>query len=52
VPWDEIAFVTVRRTLNHYFADRRSGEFRFHMGTVNPTDQRPVSDKETVKEGP
>jgi len=36
VPWDEIAFVTVRRTLNHYFADRRSGEFRFHMGTIEP----------------
>jgi ADP-ribose pyrophosphatase YjhB (NUDIX family) len=36
VPWDEIAFITVRRTLNHYFADRRSGEFRFHVGTVSP----------------
>ena len=43
VPWDEIAFVTVRRTLNHYFADRRTGEFRFHMGTVEPMarDARP-----------
>jgi ADP-ribose pyrophosphatase YjhB (NUDIX family) len=36
IPWDEIAFITVRRTLNHYFADRRTGEFRFHVGTVAP----------------
>jgi ADP-ribose pyrophosphatase YjhB (NUDIX family) len=36
IPWDEIAFVTVRRTLKHYFDDRRAGEFRFHMGTVEP----------------
>jgi ADP-ribose pyrophosphatase YjhB (NUDIX family) len=30
VPWDEIAFRTVRETLTHYFADRRSGHFGFH----------------------
>ena len=36
IPWDEIAFITVRRTLRHYFDDRRSGEFRFHMGTIDP----------------
>lgn len=27
VPWDEIAFRTVRTTLRHYFADRRRGRF-------------------------
>ena len=36
IPWEEIAFVTVRRTLRHYFDDRRRGEFQFHMGTVEP----------------
>jgi ADP-ribose pyrophosphatase YjhB (NUDIX family) len=39
IPWDEIAFVTVRRTLRHYFEDRRTGEFRFHMGTVEPGEK-------------
>jgi ADP-ribose pyrophosphatase YjhB (NUDIX family) len=36
VPWDHIAFATVRNTLRHYFEDRRSGEYRFHMGTIEP----------------
>ena len=36
IPWDQIAFVTVRRTLKHYFNDRRDGEFRFHIGTIEP----------------
>ena len=39
IPWDELAFVTVRNTLIHYFNDRRSGEFGFHMGTVKPMDR-------------
>jgi len=41
VPWNEIAFVTVRNTLTHYFNDRRKGEFEFHMGTVEPMGRRP-----------
>ena len=36
VPWDQLAFATVRHTLRHYFADRRVGEYRFHMGTIDP----------------
>jgi len=36
IPWSEIAFATVRNTLTHYYQDRRSGEFRFHMGTIEP----------------
>ena len=36
IPWDELAFATVRNTLRHYFSDRQSGEFRFHMGTIEP----------------
>jgi ADP-ribose pyrophosphatase YjhB (NUDIX family) len=30
IPWDEIAFRTVRETLERYFADRRVGRFGFH----------------------
>lgn len=36
IPWNEIAFITVRRTLRHYFDDRRRGEFEFHIGTIEP----------------
>jgi ADP-ribose pyrophosphatase YjhB (NUDIX family) len=36
VPWDAIAFATVRNTLRHYYTDRREGEYRFHMGTIEP----------------
>jgi ADP-ribose pyrophosphatase YjhB (NUDIX family) len=30
IPWDEIAFRTVKETLEHYFADRRAGHYGFH----------------------
>ena len=30
VPWDEIAFTTVRETLRRYFDDRRRGVFGVH----------------------
>jgi ADP-ribose pyrophosphatase YjhB (NUDIX family) len=30
IPWDDIAFRTVRETLEHYFADRRAGQLSFH----------------------
>ena len=35
IPWDELAFRTVRLTLEHYFADRRSGAFALHAGDVD-----------------
>jgi ADP-ribose pyrophosphatase YjhB (NUDIX family) len=31
IPWDEIAFRTVKETLEHYFADRRAGRYGFHV---------------------
>jgi ADP-ribose pyrophosphatase YjhB (NUDIX family) len=34
VPWDEIAFRTVRETLKRYFDDRRSGRFGVHAGDI------------------
>jgi len=30
IPWDEIAFRTVKETLERYFADRRSGHYGIH----------------------
>jgi hypothetical protein len=30
VPWDQLAFRTVRETLERYFADRRRGSFGLH----------------------
>lgn len=35
VPWDEIAFRTVRETLRHYFEDRRRGVFSVHAGDIS-----------------
>ncbi len=40
IPWDQLAFATVRNTLQHYFSDRRRGEFQFHMGTIEPLTRR------------
>jgi len=28
IPWDEIAFTTIRRTLQHFFADRKAGTYQ------------------------
>ena len=34
VPWDELAFRTVRETLKYYFADRRTGQFGVHVADI------------------
>jgi ADP-ribose pyrophosphatase YjhB (NUDIX family) len=34
IPWDELAFRTVRETLRFYFEDRRSGVFSVHCGDI------------------
>jgi ADP-ribose pyrophosphatase YjhB (NUDIX family) len=34
IPWDEIAFRTVRETLKCYFADRRRGRFELHCADI------------------
>jgi hypothetical protein len=36
IPWQEIAFATVRNTLTHYFEDRRRGSYGMHSGTIEP----------------
>jgi ADP-ribose pyrophosphatase YjhB (NUDIX family) len=36
IPWEKLAFRTVRETLKAYFNDRRSGAFSFHIGDIPP----------------
>lgn len=40
IPWSEVAFATVRNTLQHYFHDMKRGTFQFHTGTVEPQSRR------------
>jgi len=34
IPWDEIAFKTVKETLHHYFEDRKLGNFKLHESVI------------------
>lgn len=34
VPWEELAFRTVKETLRHYFDDRRQGQFALHCADI------------------
>ena len=34
VPWEQLAFRTVRETLHRYFEDRRRGEFGLHFADI------------------
>ena len=36
IPWDEIAFRTVKETLRCYFDDRRKGAFEVHTIDIRP----------------
>jgi ADP-ribose pyrophosphatase YjhB (NUDIX family) len=31
IPWDDLAFRTVKETLQHYFADLKKGKFEIHQ---------------------
>ncbi len=35
IPWQELAFRTVKMTLKHFFADRLAGRFELHHGDVD-----------------
>jgi ADP-ribose pyrophosphatase YjhB (NUDIX family) len=35
IPWDDLAFRTVKETLRCYFADRAKGEFELHTLTIS-----------------
>lgn len=34
IPWNELAFPSVERTLRHYFEDRKTNEFPTHLETL------------------
>lgn len=34
IPWNDLAFPSVERTLQHYFADRKTGSFSNHLETL------------------
>jgi hypothetical protein len=34
VPWDQLAFRTIKATLELYFSDRSKGAFSFHIGDI------------------
>jgi len=41
VPWEQLAFSSVRNTLQHFFTDRRAGEFVLHVGDITqPMDEK------------
>jgi ADP-ribose pyrophosphatase YjhB (NUDIX family) len=40
IPWDEIAFSSSTFSLQHYFADRKSGEHRLHRGVLERREDR------------
>jgi ADP-ribose pyrophosphatase YjhB (NUDIX family) len=44
IPWDEIAFPTVYRTLKAYFEDRRAGRYRLHVMDIPRPPPRPAQD--------
>jgi hypothetical protein len=35
IPWERLAFATVRETLKHYYRDRSKGSFGFHLTDIN-----------------
>ena len=40
IPWDTLAFRPVRFTLQHYFADRKAGDFRFRIGDLAAPERK------------
>lgn len=39
IPWDELAFTMVRRTLRHYLEDRKTGLFVPRFGDIRPPER-------------
>ena len=37
IPWDEIAFPVIERSLRHYFDDLRRGSFGVYIGDIHPS---------------
>jgi hypothetical protein len=41
IPWDELAFPVVRKTLALYFADRKAGAYRLKLGDIERVSEQP-----------
>ncbi len=39
IPWDQLAFRTIRETLRHYYDDRRRGAFPLRTGDIGPPEK-------------
>jgi ADP-ribose pyrophosphatase YjhB (NUDIX family) len=39
IPWDQLAFTMVRRTLTHFLEDRRTGIFVPRFGDIHPPNR-------------
>ncbi|HHB91871.1 MAG TPA: NUDIX domain-containing protein [Thioploca sp.] len=39
IPWKNLAFTTIHRTLTHYFQDRIDSNFPVHLGVINKNRQ-------------
>lgn len=39
IPWDELAFPTIERTLRHFYDDRREGRYPLHVSDITPEDR-------------
>jgi ADP-ribose pyrophosphatase YjhB (NUDIX family) len=44
IPWGELSFETVHRSLQHFFADRRRGGYVLHTENIGPDERRMVAD--------
>ncbi|WP_240342336.1 NUDIX hydrolase [Methylococcus sp. EFPC2] len=44
IPWREISFETVYRSLHYFFADRKQGEFVLRTEDIGPNDPRMLDD--------
>jgi len=39
IPWDQLAFAMVKRTLEHYLEDRKRGSFTPRFGDIRPPNR-------------
>ena len=49
IPWENIAFASVRETLQHYFRDRQTGKYGFHIADITPTQEQQAAFREAIK---
>lgn len=42
IPWDELAFPTIARSLRYFFEDRKAGHFQFRMRDIELSFNRPI----------